>query len=41
MLEDFDMNNLSSGVMNFKAEVQPPNFSKIPVEEIIGKIYLK
>lgn len=42
IIDQFDMDNLAPGVMNFTVESNCPNFSQIPEEEIIGmkSIYL-
>ena len=36
VIECFDMDNLDPGVMQFSTISSPPNFNKIPTEEIIG-----
>lgn len=37
IIDQFDMDNLAPGVMNFTVESNCPNFSLIPEEEIVGK----
>ena len=36
VIECFDMDNLDPGVMQFSTISNPPDFRKIPTEEIIG-----
>ena len=38
IIESFEMDNLSTGVMQFQIQAPPPDFSKIPQEEIVGKL---
>ena len=40
IIDNFDMDHLNSGVMNFQVESNPPDFSRIPPEEIIGNYLL-
>lgn len=40
VIDSFDMDNLHPGVMNFQTESNPPDFSLIPQEEIVGKFSL-
>lgn len=36
VIESFDMDNISTGVMQFSVQSDPPNFNLIPQDEIIG-----
>ena len=36
VIDSFDMENLSAGVMQFNIESNAPNFNLVPPEEIIG-----
>ena len=40
IIDNFDMDHLNPGVMNFQVESSPPDFSRIPPEEIIGNYLL-
>ena len=36
MIDDFDMSDLKTGVMTFNTDSNPPDFSKIPQQDILG-----
>ena len=40
IIESFDMDNISTGVMQFSVQSDPPNFNLIPQEEIIGTCFV-
>ena len=40
IIDSFDMDHLSPGVMNFQVESNAPNFNNIPQDEIVGNFYL-
>ena len=39
VIDSFDMDHLTTGVMNFQVESNPPNFSLIPQDQIVGKCF--
>lgn len=36
VIDEFEMTNLQPGCMTFNTDSNPPNFSKIPPDEILG-----
>lgn len=36
IIDEFEMNDLKAGVLSFMTDSNPPNFSKIPPNEILG-----
>ena len=35
-IDSFEMNNLAAGVMQFTVESNPPDFTKIPKDDLLG-----